>query len=84
MTLNPLHDTVVLERHKAQKISESGLVLPDQPKPDEGTVIAVGPEVINVEVGDHVMFGKFCGESITMDKKEMIFLKEFEIVAKMS
>jgi chaperonin GroES len=84
MNLKPLHDTVVLERHEAAKTSESGLLLPDQPKPDEGTVVAIGPKVINVTVGDHVIFGKFCGESVTFDTKELIFLKEFEIVAKKS
>ena len=45
MSLQPLEDRIVVKPSDAEQTTASGLVLPDsaQEKPQQGTVLAVGP-----------------------------------------
>jgi chaperonin GroES len=45
LNLKPLHDRLVVEPKEREETTASGLVLPEtaKEKPQEGTVIAVGP-----------------------------------------
>jgi chaperonin GroES len=86
----PLHDRVIVKRLEAEEKSPGGLIIPDTAKerPQEGLVIAVGPgeqkdgKVIPVEVqaGDHVLFGKYTGTEIKLDGEEHLILRESEIL----
>ena len=92
MQLNPLHDRVVIKRLNADTKTASGLIIPDNvaEKPDQGTVIAVGPgkrtaegQVIpmSVNVNDKVLFGKFAGQQVKIKGEEVLILTEEEIYA---
>ena len=92
MQLNPLHDRVVIKRLDADTKTSSGLIIPDNvaEKPDQGTVIAVGPgkrtaegQVIpmSVNVNDKVLFGKFAGQQVKIKGEEVLILTEEEIYA---
>lgn len=92
MQLNPLNDRVVIKRLDADTKTASGLIIPDNvaEKPDQGTVIAVGPgkrtpegSVIpmSVNVNDKVLFGKFAGQQVKIKGEEVLILTEEEIYA---
>src|SRR5215218_8759005 len=90
--LRPLHDRVIVERVENETKTASGIVIPDNAaeKPDQGVVQAVGPgrkndkgELIvpNVKVGDRVLFGKYSGQTVKVDGKELLVMKEDDLFA---
>ncbi|MDQ5920964.1 MAG: chaperonin GroES [Pseudomonadota bacterium] len=90
-SLKPLHDRVIVERVEAEEKTASGILLPGSAaeKPDTGVVIAVGDGKIlengtktsmNVKVGDKVMFGKYSGQTVKMDSKEYLVMREDDIL----
>jgi chaperonin GroES len=92
--LKPMADRVVIKPIPKEEVSKGGIYLPDtatKEKPQEGTVIAVGPgrilddgtrKPIDVEVGDRVLFAKYAGtEFKSEDEEEFIILGEKDILA---
>lgn len=86
----PLRDRLLVKRKKADVKTEGGLFLPETAKevPLEGTVIATGSgrvdetgRVIKLEVqaGDTVLFSKYAGIEITLEKEEYLVLREEDI-----
>ena len=72
LSIQPLHEKVVIERMEAETKSAGGIVIPDtaKEKPMRGTVIAVGPgrvlengevKSLGVKKGDKVLFGGYAG-----------------------
>jgi len=92
MAYRPLHDRVLIKRVSAETKSAGGLYIPDsaKDKPQEGTIIAVGPgkrqddggirEPV-VKAGDLVLFGKYTGDEIKLEGEEHIILRESDILA---
>ncbi|OFX88208.1 MAG: co-chaperone GroES [Bacteroidetes bacterium GWF2_33_16] len=82
----PLKDRVLVEPHKAEEKTASGIIIPDsaQEKPQKGTVIAVGTgkkdEPMSVKKGDVVMYGKYSGTEIKIDGKEYVIMREDDIL----
>jgi chaperonin GroES len=94
-TLQPLGDRVVVKAIEAETQTKSGLFVPDTAKerPQEGTIIAVGPGRVtedgkrvemDVKVGDTVVYSKFAGTEFTEDGEELLVLTERDILAKVS
>lgn len=92
MKVKPLHDRVLIERLEAESKTAGGIIIPDsaKEKPDEGKVIAVGSgafdedgDRIKMEVkeGDKVLFAKWGGTEVKVDGKELVILKESDILA---
>ncbi len=92
MKLNPLHDRVVVKRIEADTQTSSGIIIPDNAaeKPDQGTVLAVGAGrrteagtivPMSLNVNDTVLFGKYAGQTVTIQGEEVLILKEEEIYA---
>ncbi len=93
MNLKPLGDKIVVERMEAITQTAGGIFLPGsaQEKPQEAKVLAVGPgrtlengtvAPLDVKEGDVVLFSKYGGTEITVDGKELLILKESDILAK--
>jgi len=72
VTLKPLGDRVVVKPKPKDEMTSSGIVLPDtaSEKPQEGSVLSVGPGRVldsgkrvemDVQVGDSVLFAKYAG-----------------------
>ena len=91
-TIKPLHDRVVVERLEAEEKTASGIVLPGSAaeKPDMGVVLAVGDckladngsrLPLSVKVGDKVLFGKYSGQAVKLDGKEVMVMREDDILA---
>ena len=91
MKLVPLNDRVVLKQLVAEETTKSGIVLPGQAKekPQQAEVIAVGPggmvdgkEVkMEVKVGDQVIYSKYAGTEVELDKENYIIVKQSDILA---
>ena len=78
LSLKPLADRVVVEPAPAEDKSAGGIILPDtaQEKPQQGTVVAVGPGKVSdsgskvdmtVKKSDKVLYGKYSGGEVTFD-----------------
>lgn len=91
MKLVPLGDKVVLKQLVAEETTKSGIVLPGQAKekPQQAEVIAVGPGgvvdgkevVMQVKVGDKVIYSKYAGTEVKLEEVEYIVVKQNDIVA---
>jgi chaperonin GroES len=91
--LVPLHDRIVIKPVIQEEVLASGIVIPDtaKEKPQQGTIIAVGPGrlddngkriAMDVSVGDRVLYAKYTGQEIKIDRDELIVLSEKDILAK--
>lgn len=91
MKLVPLGDRVVLKQLEAEETTKSGIVLPGQTKekPQQAEVVAVGPggvvdgkEVeMTVKVGDQVIYSKYAGTEVELEKEEYIIVRQSDILA---
>ncbi len=91
MNFRPLHDRVVVRRIDEEETTTGGIIIPDtaKEKPMQGEILAVGPgarnekgEVVplDVKVGDHVLFGKWSGNEVTIEGEELAIMKEADIM----
>jgi chaperonin GroES len=93
MNLKPLDDRIVVKANEAEERTASGLVIPDtaKEKPQQGTVLAVGPgrraestgELIplDVKVGDTVVYSKYGGTEITVSGEDLLILTSRDVLA---
>ena len=91
MKLKPLGDKVVLRQILAEETTKSGIILPGQAKekPQQAEVVAVGPGgvvdgkevVMNVNVGDKVIYTKNSGTEVKLDEETFIIVKQSDIIA---
>ncbi|MFA9550398.1 MAG: co-chaperone GroES [Hyphomicrobium sp.] len=91
MKFRPLHDRIVVKRVDSDTKTTGGIIIPDtaKEKPMQGEVVAVGPgardeagKVVPLELkaGDRVLFGKWSGTEVTIDGKELLIMKESDIM----
>ena len=81
--LKPIRLDVIVKRDDRQEVTESGIHIPNnaQEAPQFGTVVAISELVIDVEVGDRIMFGKYDGVPVDDDGVEYLVLDESDIMA---
>jgi len=91
MAFRPLHDRVLVRRIEAEEKTAGGIIIPDtaKEKPQEGEVVAVGSGTLNdkgeirpldVKAGDRILFGKWSGTEVKLDGKELLIMKESDIM----
>ena len=86
VNFKPLADRVLVEPTAAETKTASGIIIPDtaKEKPQEGTVVAVGPgkkdEPTTVKVGDKVLYGKYSGSELKLDGKDYLIVKESDLL----
>ena len=87
LNIKPLADRVIIEPSAAEEKTAGGIIIPDtaKEKPSKGTVVAVGPGTkdnpITVKVGDTVLYGKYAGTEISFEDKDLMIMRESDIVA---
>ena len=85
--IKPLADRVLIEPKEAETKTASGIFIPDtaKEKPQQGTVLAVGPgkkdEPMEVKVGDVVLYGKDSGTEVAVEEKNYLIVKQSDILA---
>lgn len=91
MKLKPLGDRVVLKHLEAEEKTKSGIILTGaaKEKPQEAEVIAVGPGIIEdgklikmeLQVGDRVIYSKYSGNEVTLEKEDYVIVSQKDILA---
>jgi len=91
VAIKPLEDRIVVKTSQAEQKTASGLVIPDtaQEKPQEGTVVAVGPGrfddgvrvPMDIKVGDVVLYSKYGGTEVKYNNEEYLVLSARDILA---
>ena len=91
--IRPLEDRILVKPEEGEETTVSGIVIPDtaKEKPQEGTVLAVGPgkrsdnsgEIIPLDVkeGDRVMYSKYGGTEIKVDGEDLLILSARDVLA---
>ncbi len=89
--LKPLEDRIVVKPGEEEEMTVSGIVIPDtaKEKPQEGTVVAVGPGrfedgdriPVDVSVGDKVIYSKYGGTEVKVEGEEYLILSARDVLA---
>jgi len=93
VNIKPLEDKILVQANEAETTTASGLVIPDtaKEKPQEGTVVAVGPGrwdesgskriPLDVAEGDVVVYSKYGGTEIKYGGQEYLILSARDVLA---
>ena len=91
MKVKPLFDKVVVESMEMEEKTQSGFILPtaSQEKQQMAKIVAVGPGgvvdgkeiVMQVKVGDKVLYSKYAGSEFKVDGKELTIIRQSDILA---
>lgn len=81
--IKPLADRVVAVREQAQTKTASGIFLPDnaKEKPVVATVVAVGPDVKSLTVGDKIVYKEYSTTELKVNDIEYLIVKEEDVLA---
>jgi chaperonin GroES len=90
--LHPLGDRVVVRPTPGEETTKSGIVIPDtaKEKPQEGTILAVGPgrvlddgkrEQMDLKPGDKVLYAKYGGTEFKLDGEDLLIISHKDILA---
>jgi chaperonin GroES len=94
VNIKPLEDKILVQANEAETTTASGLVIPDtaKEKPQEGTVVAVGPGrwddegekriPLDVSEGDIVIYSKYGGTEFTTEGEDVLILNARDVLAK--
>ena len=93
VTIKPLEDRILVQTLEAEQTTASGLVIPDtaKEKPQQGTVLAVGPgrwsddtgkhSALDIKVGDTVLYSKYGGTEVTFGGDDLLILTSRDVLA---
>ena len=91
VNIKPLEDRIVVTVLESEQTTASGIVIPDtaKEKPQEGTVLAVGPGRFengqrlprDIQEGDTVIFSKYGGTEVKYGADEYLILSARDVLA---
>ena len=91
VNIKPLEDRIVVTVLESEQTTASGIVIPDtaKEKPQEGTVLAVGPGrfengqrlPLDIQEGDTVIFSKYGGTEVKYGADEYLILSARDVLA---
>lgn len=92
MNIKPLSNHIFVETFNEEKTTKGGIFIPasSEEKPIIGKVVAVGPGkttdegkliLLNVKIGDKVLFTKYTPNEVKVDDKEYLVIREDDILA---
>ena len=91
MKFRPLHDRVVVEPLDQDEKTAGGIIIPDtaKEKPMQGKIVAAGAgargddgklQPLDVKAGDRILYGKWSGTEVKIDGKELLIMRESDIM----
>jgi chaperonin GroES len=91
MTIKPLGDRVLVQAVDEDEQIVGGIIIPDtaKEKPQQGTVVAIGPGKsteagkvlpMNVKEGDKVLYGKYSGTEVKIDNQAYLIMSQSDIL----
>ena len=92
LDISPLGDRLVVSPAEETEQMRGGLYIPDtaKEKPQQGTVVAVGPGRLNddgdrvpmeVKPGDRVLYGKYSGTEVSLHGDDYLIVRESDVLA---
>ncbi|EFI41909.1 MULTISPECIES: co-chaperone GroES [Peptoniphilus] len=90
MNLKPLDDKLVIKKVEKEETTKSGIVLPSSAKEESNIaeIVAIGKAILDdekrcdeVHVGDKVVFSKYAGSEIEVEKEKYTIVKYTDILA---
>ena len=90
MELKPLGEKVVIKKIEIEENTASGIVLPSSAKEETNIaeIIAIGKDVEEdektkgqISVGDKVLFSKYAGTEVELEKEKYIVIKYQDLLA---
>lgn len=83
MNVTPLRDMVLVAENKKESQTASGIILDGQGLGESktGTVMAIGPKVDAVNVGDKILLMWNKAQLVTVDGAQRVMIKQEDIVA---
>ncbi len=77
---------VLVKPSAAEEKTASGIIIPEtaKEKPQHGKVIMVGSdkkdEPMEIKVGDHVLYGKYAGQELTIDNEDYLLISQNDVL----
>lgn len=86
MKLEPLGTKVVVKVEEAENKTAKGIIIPDaaKEKPTIGVIVAINDttkEDFNVDVGTRILFGKYAGTEVVIEKEKLLIIEMDEAFA---
>ena len=86
MKLEPMGTKIVVKVEEAENKTAKGIIIPDaaKEKPTIGVIVAINEttkEDFNVDVGTRILFGKFAGTEVVIEKEKLLILEIDEAFA---
>ncbi|MBI1863049.1 co-chaperone GroES [Candidatus Microgenomates bacterium] len=93
VSIQPLHDYVLVRPLEEEKKTASGIILPDsvKEKPQAGEVVAVGPGAYDpagkniipmvVKPGQKVLYKKWGGNEVKVGREEWMLIEQKDVMA---
>lgn len=86
--ITPLDDRVVVEPLDRERVSKGGIIIPENAKQNRestrGIVIAIGPNVTELVIGDMAIYGKYVGNDVKAEgwPNGLLLVRESDVLAK--
>jgi chaperonin GroES len=87
MKIKPLGDRILVKPKTPEEVTKSGIVLPasaEKEQKEQGEIVAIGNgakiKKLGLKAGQTVVFGKYGGDEIEIDKVEYKFLKDEDVL----
>ncbi len=82
MQLKPMADQVLVRLKPTQNAVKGGIFIPDaaQEKSNEGKVVAIGPKVADVKVGNRVLLPNYGGTAVKLEGHDCVLYHEKDII----
>ena len=91
MAFRPLHDRVVVQALDNESKTSGGIIIPEtaKEKPMQGKVISIGPGnrdnegqlvPLDLKKGDVVLYGKWSGTEVKINGKDMLIMRESDVM----
>jgi len=80
--LRPIKNNLLVELIQKEKITKSGIVLSvaDRDEVNRGVVLAVGPEVLDLKVGDNILPNWNAGRQTKYENQDLWIVNEDDVV----
>lgn len=79
----PLQDRMLIAPEAAEQVTKGGIIIPGQENEViyQGTVLAVGPKVLDRKVGERLLYGQYSGFEVGVAGSKYRLIREDDAYA---
>ena len=80
--LEPIKDHIAVKQHEAaEQIGRIIVAEQAREQPFRGTVMATGPDVVQIREGVDIVFAQYTGTPVNIDEETFLMMREEEVLA---